>query len=56
VELLCANRATNSKKELEICGFSNWINNNEKIEKLLDSDDSEFSDTDESSNSDIGEQ
>jgi hypothetical protein len=47
---------SNSRKGLENCDISNWEDNNEMIDKILDSDDSEFSDTDESSNTDIGEE
>jgi hypothetical protein len=48
--------ASSSKKGLEISDISKLLDSNEMIGKLLESDDSEFSDTDESSENDIGEQ
>jgi hypothetical protein len=48
--------ASCSKKGLGIRDISNLLDSNEIIDKLIDSDDSEFSDTDESSDTDFGEQ
>jgi hypothetical protein len=47
---------SSSKKGLEISDISNLLDSNEMIDELLESDDIEFSDTDESSDNDIGEQ
>jgi hypothetical protein len=48
--------ASSSKKGLGIRDISNLLESNEIKDKLIDSDDSEFSDTDESSDTDFGEQ
>jgi hypothetical protein len=48
--------ASSSKKGLGISDISDLLDSNEMIDKHLDSDDSEFSDTDGSSDSDFGEQ
>jgi len=48
--------ASSSKEGLIISDTSNLLDSNEIIDKLLDSDDSEFSDTDESSDTDFIEQ
>lgn len=48
--------AWSSKKGLGISDISDLCDRNEMIDKLLDSDDSAFSDTDEGSDNDIGEQ
>jgi hypothetical protein len=48
--------ASSSKKGLGIHDISNLLDSNEIIHKLIDSDDCEFSDTDESSDTDFGEQ
>jgi len=53
---MCANMASNSKKGLGISDISNLLDSNEVTEKHLTSDDSEFSDTDDSSDTDFGEQ
>jgi predicted TPR repeat methyltransferase len=45
-----------SKEGLGISDISNLLDSNEMIDKLLDSDDSEFSDTNESSDVDFIEQ
>jgi hypothetical protein len=48
--------ASSSKKGLGISDISNLLDSNEMTDKHLDSDDSEFSDTDDNSDSDFGEQ
>ena len=53
---MCANMTSNSKKGLGISDISNLLDSNEVTEKHLTSDDSEFSDTDDSSDTDFGEQ
>jgi hypothetical protein len=48
--------ASISKKGLGISDISNLLDSNEMTDKYLESDDSEFSDTDDTSVSDFGEQ
>jgi hypothetical protein len=48
--------ASSSKKGLGIRDISNLLHSNEIINKLIDSDNSEFSDTDESSDTDFSKQ
>ena len=46
---MCANMASSSKEGLGISDISNLLDSNEMMDKLLDSDDTEFLDTDENS-------
>jgi hypothetical protein len=45
--------ASSSKKGLEVSDISDLLDSNKMIDKLLESDDSEFSDINESSDNDI---
>ena len=54
-EFLFANMASSSKNGLGISDILNLLDSSEMIDKLLDSDSSKFSDTDESSDTDFGE-
>jgi hypothetical protein len=53
-KFLCSNRASSSKKWLGNSDISNLLNSSDIIDKLLDAD--KCSNTDESSDTDFGEQ